>query len=38
MKRVLKFILISKRGHKTPKILEHKGSGIYTDLLWILEQ
>lgn len=38
MKRVLKFILINKRGHKTPKIFEHKGSGIYTDLLQVLEQ
>lgn len=29
MKSVLKFILISKQGHKNPKRLEHKGSEIY---------
>lgn len=29
MKRFLKFILISKRGHKTSKMLEHKNSDIY---------
>lgn len=29
MKRVLKFILISKKGHKPPKMLEHKSSDIY---------
>lgn len=29
MKRVFKFILISKRGRKPPKMLEHKSSDIY---------